>query len=220
MAAALAISSALAAVLLCAAAFVADSHVDGGHGDHHGKPKGGGDLVATACANATAHYFVPGFTTAFCELALRSDKRAAAAKKHPRDLALFAVDLARRGAVAAGARVDAAIASGVAGKETTALMRLRFCRLDYDAVARAAPVCRAMVEGFEPGSRRGDLVPTSYSECTDRLWEPAGGCWFQVSVEEEAKKAVGREAEEMAGLATLAKAMVDQMVGIVPSDDH
>ncbi|KAL6606487.1 hypothetical protein ACP70R_042140 [Stipagrostis hirtigluma subsp. patula] len=216
-------AAALAAALFCAAVFVAvqatDSQVDG-HG-HHGKPKGGDDLVARACANATAHYAGPGFTAAFCESALRSDRRGAAAK-YPRDLALAAVDLARHGALDAAAMVDAALRhrSGKKGKEETkALMYLRFCGLDYDAVARAAPVCRAMVEGFEPGRRwghhRGDLVPASYSECAYRLWEPAAACWSYTGEEEEVKKAVGKEAEVVAGLATLAKAMVDQMVGIV-----
>ena len=215
------ISSTLAVVLLCAASLVATSAAGG----HHLVAN---DLVAKTCATVTRrHYRGPGLTRQFCESALRSDKRSAAARD-ARDLALVAMDLVQSGAAEAGAKVGGALRSGGGAaarwsKYTT--LRLQYCRQDHDDVARTAPECRALVREYNPragGGRHGsgnNLTPFEYLECAGRLVHAADDCWVHMLDQDgAAKKAVWKEIVEVASRANLAKAMVDQMVGVV--DDH
>ena len=218
------ISSTLAVVLICAASLVATG-AGAGAGGHHLEPN---DLVAKTCATVTRrHYRGPGLTRQFCESALRSDKRSAAARD-ARDLALVAMDLVQSGAAEAGAKVGGALRSGGGAaarwsKYTT--LRLQYCRQDHDDVASTAPNCRALVREYNPragGGRHGsgnNLTPFEYLECAGRLVHAADDCWVHMLDQDgAAKKAVWKEIVEVASRANLAKAMVDQMVGVV--DDH
>ncbi|KAJ1296490.1 hypothetical protein BS78_01G304900 [Paspalum vaginatum] len=218
-------SSALAVVLLlclCAVASLANVTASAA------------DLVAKACADATSdkanvdRFRGPGLTRESCESALRSDKLSAVAK-HPRDLALVAMDLLLSAAAAADAKVDGALRRAAAkwGKVTT--LTFRYCRVDYQALARTVPVCRARVQeyntsGAAAGCRQEDvhvLAPYYYFECVDKLRDAAGDCWKQVYDAEDgiivktgAKEAVWKEVVEATRLANLAKAMTEQMVGM------
>ncbi|OEL32620.1 hypothetical protein BAE44_0006361 [Dichanthelium oligosanthes] len=211
--------SALAAVLLCATAFLA--------ADAASSPKANkaDDPVAKACANVTSQnhsrYGGPGLTIEFCKSALGSEKRSAAAR-HPRDLALVAMDLVRSGAADAGAKVDGALRSAKRSKDTA--LTLRYCRQDYEAVVHTVSVCHGMVQEYDPaaagrGHHSGDLLPYTYLECTDKQMNAAHYCWTHIFYDEEVKKAVWKEVEEISSRANLAKAMVEQMLGIVDDDD-
>ncbi|KAF8678625.1 hypothetical protein HU200_046244 [Digitaria exilis] len=215
------VSSALATVLLCAAAFLVTDAASG-----HFLKAIDHNPVASACANMTArHYGGPRLTVAFCESALRSDKRNAAAK-HPQDLALVAMDLVQIASAEAGAKVGGALSPGGLAKlsnETT--LTLRYCKLDYEALARTVSVCRSIVQGYSPNVRGHHddgqiLLPYTYLECADRLMNAAHDCWDHIFHNDEMKKAVWKEVNEVAGRANLAKAMVEQMLGIVDDEDN
>ncbi|RCV27110.1 hypothetical protein SETIT_5G298700v2 [Setaria italica] len=209
-----------AAVLLCAAAFLATG----------GAAKASAaDVVADACANVTNRYHQyrgPGLTRDSCEIALWSDKRSASAK-HPRDLALVAMALVQEGAAVAGAKVAGALSSGDAAKlSKDTKLNLRYCRLDYEAVAHTVAVCREMVQEYNPGVQGhdgdGNMIPYNYLECANRLMNAASGCWAHISHDYETKKAVWKEVNEVASRANLAKAMVEKMLGVVDgyATDH
>ena len=222
-------SSALAALLLCTAAFLAADAASGRHDpEAKAKPAGAGaDLVESACANitTTSRYKGPELTADFCTLTLYPEKRAMSAR-HPRDLALVALDLARSAAADAGAEVGYALRGPVAdddeaGWSKDTALTLRYCRIDYWAVARTARVCRAMVREYDPwveGHNSGNLLPYTYLECADRMMDAAFSCWNHISFDGEVKKAVWKQVDAAASLANLARAMVGQMLGI-PDDD-
>lgn len=211
------VSSALAVVLLCAAAFVATDAASGR------LLKVADDPVASACANVTTrHYGGPGLTAAFCESMLRSDKRSAAAK-HPQDLALVAMDLVQSGGAEADAKVGGALSpGGLAKLSNDTVLTLRYCKMDYEALARTVSVCRSMVQGYNPdvrGHHDGQiLLPYTYLECATKLMNAAHDCWDHIFHNDEMKKAVWKEVNEVAGRVNLAKAMVEQMLGIVDDD--
>jgi len=224
------VSSALAALLLCAAAFLAADAASGRHDPKARQAKpgaAGADLVESACANitTTSRYKGPELTADFCTLTLYPEKRAMSAR-HPRDLALVALDLARSAAADAGAEVGSALRGPAAdddqadwSKDTA--LTLRYCRIDYWTVARTARVCRAMVREYDPwveGHNGGNLLPYTYLECADRMMDAAFSCWNHISFDGEVKKAVWKQVDAAASLANLARAMVGQMLGI-PDDD-
>ncbi|KAJ1258781.1 hypothetical protein BS78_10G101500 [Paspalum vaginatum] len=209
-------SSALAVVLLClyAAAFLAMADED---------------LVAKACKNATGdqtlarRFHGPGLTRETCESTLRSDNRSAAAK-HPRDLALIAMDLLLSAAADLDTKFDGVLRSSKLDRVTK--LNLQFCRVDYGAVvARTVPVCRAKVQEYNPDARShgqtslGDeLTSDDYFMCVDKLRNAAADCWLSLFFSTDmynsgAKKAVWKEVVEAASHANLAKAMVEQMLG-------
>ena len=221
-------SSALAALLLCTAAFLAADAASGRHDpEAKAKPAGAGaDLVESACGNITkSHYKGPELTADFCTQAFYPEKRAMSAR-HPRDLALVALDLARSAAADAGAEVGSALRGPAAdddqadwSKDTA--LTLRYCRIDYWTVARTARVCRAMVREYDPwveGHNSGNLLPYTYLECADRMMDAAFSCWNHISFDGEVKKDVWKQVDAAASLANLARAMVGQMLGI-PDDD-
>ncbi|CAO1945791.1 unnamed protein product [Urochloa humidicola] len=220
-----------AAVLLCAAAF----HAADAAGGRHPKPTAavvasvGGrlledtaldadTLVTVACANVSRHnYLGPGLTEDFCELAFWSDKRTASATR-PRDLALLAIDFVRDGAAGAGAKVGGAAAAPAAKNlSRDAALNLRYCQLDYEDVARTVPVCQEMVQEYEPasGDGRGPMIAYNYVECAGRMMSAAVDCWSRIVNDQETKKAVWKEVSDVAYRTNLAKAMVEQMLGIV-----
>ncbi|PUZ55024.1 hypothetical protein GQ55_5G179300 [Panicum hallii var. hallii] len=220
-------SSALAALLLCAAAFLAADAASGRHDPKaKAKPAAGADLLESACENITAsQYKGPGLTADFCMRALYPETRATSAR-HPRDLALVAIDLARSAAADAGVVVGSELRAPVAdddeadwSKDTA--LTLRYGRIDYWTVARTARVCRAMVREYDPwveGHKSGNLFPYTYLKCADRMMDAAFSCWNHISFDGEVKKAVWKEVTAAASLANLARAMVGQMLGI-PDDD-
>nr|CAB3474091.1 unnamed protein product [Digitaria exilis] len=214
------VSSALAAVLLCTAAFLVTDATSGCL-----LKASSDDPVVSTCANVTVHHYGgPGLTTGFCESALRSDKRSAAAK-HPQDLALVAMDLVQIAGAEAGAKVgDALSPGGLAKLSNDTALTLRYCKLDYEALAQTVSVCRSMVQGYSPDVRGHDdgqiLLPYTYLECADRLMNAAHDCWDHIFHNDEMKKAVWKEVNEVAGRANLAKAMVEQMLSIVDDEDN
>ncbi|CAO2194526.1 unnamed protein product [Urochloa humidicola] len=162
--------SAAAVLLLCAAALLgAADAAAGGRLLKATAPAAAAarnDAVTIACANATSrshHYPGPGLTMDFCEITLWSDKRAASAA-HPRDLALLALDLVRDGAAGAAASEKKKLSRDTA-------LNLRYCQLDYEAVARTVPVCREMVEEYSPGAdgEGPPMIPYNYLECAGRV---------------------------------------------------
>ncbi|RLN25038.1 hypothetical protein C2845_PM07G21110 [Panicum miliaceum] len=222
------VSSALAALLLCAAAFLAADAASGARHDPKAKakPAATGAVLESACGNiTTSHYKGPGLTVDFCTRALYPETRAMSAS-HPRDLALVAIDLARSAAEDAGAVVGYELRGPVAdddqadwSKDTA--LTLRYCRIDYWAVARTARVCRAMVREYDPwveGHTSGNLLPYTYLECADRMMDAALSCWNHITFDGEVKKGVWEEVNAAASWANLARAMVGQMLGI-PDDD-
>ncbi|KAL6606488.1 hypothetical protein ACP70R_042141 [Stipagrostis hirtigluma subsp. patula] len=213
MAATTTTSAAFAAALLCAAFLAAGA----GAGGHHRQPKQfDGDLVSQTCANATSDFCRLRLTKAYCVAALRSDERSAAAKD-PRDLALVAVDLVGKAAAGASAKIDAALRAGAGGPakgDGDAERDLRYCLVDYAVVARVVPECRRLVEQHEGagGGRRQN--PFFHFECVRKLVDAAYGCVDAMMLRKEVADAVaGNEIDEVHQRATLAKAIVEQMLG-------
>ncbi|XP_062227564.1 uncharacterized protein LOC133925830 [Phragmites australis] len=215
MAAATMTSTALAALLLCAAAFLAAHATDG----HHQTPEGD-DLVAKVCANVTSRDLMckPQVTREFCDSALRSDKRSAAAK-HPRDLALVAIDLFQRGAADADAKVDGAIRSG-SGRRNWMAFALRYCRVDYADVAGTVPVCRAIIQEYKDGDESDDQLPSRRQlDCADRMSGMAFDCAARMH-DGDGDGELSKEVNEAFGRSCLVSAMVEKMLGVGGDDDQ
>ncbi|CAL5045376.1 unnamed protein product [Urochloa decumbens] len=197
--------------LLFAAAFltVATHAVDIEH--HQGKPPQykTSDLVTNSCANMRAHDWIPQFTRKRCESTLRSDKQSVVAKDE-RDLALISMNLLQSSV----AKVDSILRqhsdSGHHSSSTT--LSIRYCRLDYAAVARTVPMCRAMVQEYVavPGDpTAGD----DFYDCIARLGNAAANCWDYVLADDELAKVVSKAVGEVFQRATLVRAMVEVMIG-------
>ncbi|CAD6211631.1 unnamed protein product [Miscanthus lutarioriparius] len=95
------------------------------------------------------------------------------------------------------------------------MLRLHYCRQDHNDVACTVPECRALVQEYNPrcaGGRHGQRQPDSseYLECAGRLLHAADDCWVHMLY----------QVVEVASRANLAKAMVEQMVGVADDDDH
>ncbi|RLM78469.1 hypothetical protein C2845_PM12G15560 [Panicum miliaceum] len=174
------------------------------------EPKAAGDSsddqVARACANATSDFCHMHLTTKYCVSTLRSDTRSARAQT-PRDLALVAIDLARRAAASADAK-----AAGALGKKSSEedARALRYCRSDYAAVARLAPMCRGMVEEYRPGDGMRMYYTTTWS---------ARGSWSTRpptvgTSAGELEEAMRKEFVDVARRTGLVKAMVELMIGV------
>ncbi|CAL5064684.1 unnamed protein product [Urochloa decumbens] len=178
------------------AATVAHGSVDV---EHQGKPQyKTGDLVVNSCANVRPYDWTPLLPRRMCESTLRSDKHSATAKTEL-DLVLVAMDLLQ----SAAAKVDGVLrnnysgsGSGRHGKSTA--LAVQYCRLDYAAVARTVPMCRAMVQ---------------------ELGNAAANCWGYVLVDNELAKAVSKEVGEVFQRATLVRAMIEVMIGF-PDSNH
>nr|CAB3467620.1 unnamed protein product [Digitaria exilis] len=138
-------------VLLCAATLFATTYARGADGDQ---------LVAKTCANIMGHGWERRFTENFCKSTLQHDKRSTAAK-HPRDLAIIAIDLAQRAVTDMDAKIDGVLRSGPAGNH---IDNLQYCRLDYATVASTIPVCRATVINYKPDGDQLQLAPNDYFE--------------------------------------------------------
>lgn len=227
-------SSMLTILLLCAAAFLAvdGRHVvDAGPGEIWAKyePQGknsSGDLVAEACVNASMHFSRHNhLSQELCESALRSDKRSAAAK-HPRDLALIAVDHAQRGAAAAAGKVDSALQAWRKDNGTwwkmPPLETLEYCQVSYTVVERVAPVCRRMVQEFDryQGFVMEFAIAGPYLDCVNRMKDAAGDCRNNVAMFAQyvAKDEV-EAVEEAYRRVILAKAMMEQMLQVLDFDE-
>lgn len=184
-----------------------------------------GDLVATACERAKgheAHHFrglgLTALTKDFCETTLRSDNRSAAAND-TRELALVAMDLASTAAASASTKARSALRSsgGRGGKDRDTEFSLRYCVMDYGTAAAVLPACRVIVEEYSPGDFQ---APFDYLECAGRVMDAAGDCWQRVSYEDgELKRALWKDAVDVANRANLAQALVEQMVDF-PDDHH
>jgi len=176
------------------------------------KPKAAGgdssDLVARACANATSDFCHKHLTAKYCVSTLRSDTRSARART-PRDLALVAVDLARRGAAAADAKAAGALERKISEEDARSL---RYCRSDYVAVARLAAMCRGLVEAYSPG----DGMRMYYNvECATKLVHAATNCGHLARfVGAESEAALRKEFIDVARRTALVKAMVELMIGV------
>ncbi|CAL5045028.1 unnamed protein product [Urochloa decumbens] len=200
-------------LLLCVAAFLAVAA--------HGKPAPykTGDLVTNSCANFRAYDWSPHLTRKLCESTLRSHKQSTAAKSK-RDLALVAMDLLQ----SAAAKVDGVLRnhsdSGHHSKGTA--LALQYCRLDYAAVARTIPMCRAMVQEYKPVSppNSGDNNDGDYYDCIARLGNAAANCWGYVLVDDDLAKVVSKEVAEVFQRATLVRAMTEVMLGSNVDDSH
>jgi hypothetical protein len=170
------------------------------------------DLVTNSCANVRAHNWIPHLTRKLCESTLRSHKNIAASKDE-RDLVLIAMDLLQSSA----AKVDSVLSHHSAGSsghhhsKSTAIA-IEYCRLDYAAVARTVPMCRAMVQKHK--HVHGD--PTAgddYYDCVARLGDAAANCWGYVLDDDELAKVVPKEVGEVFQRATLVRAMIEVMIG-------
>ncbi|KAF8696247.1 hypothetical protein HU200_037148 [Digitaria exilis] len=203
------LSSTLVAVLLCAAAFLVTDATSG-----RLLKASSDDPVASACAPLRRTW------------AHRCVLRRSAAAKHPQDLALVAMDLVQMAGAEAGAKVGGALSpGGLAKLSNDTALTLRYCKLDYEALARTVSVCRSMVQGYSPDVRGHHddgqiLLPYTYLECADRLMNAARDCWDHIFHDNEIKEVVWKEVNEVAGRANLAKAMVEQMLGIVDDEDN
>ncbi|KAF8678492.1 hypothetical protein HU200_046246 [Digitaria exilis] len=206
------VTSALAAVLLCAASFLVTDATSG-----RLLKASSDDPVESVCANVTArHYGGPGLTAALSQRGGQA----------PQDLALVAMDLVQIAGAEAGAKVGGALSLGGLAKLTNdTALTLHYCKLDYEALVRTVSVCRSMVQGYSPDVRGHHddgqiLLPYTYLECADRLMNAAHDCWDHIFHDDKMKKAVWKEVNEVAGRANLAKAMVEQMLGIVDDEDN
>lgn len=176
------------------------------------EPKAAGDSsddqVARACANATSDFCHMHLTTKYCVSTLRSDTRSARAQT-PRDLALVAIDLARRAAASADAKAAGALGNKSSEEDARAL---RYCRSDYAAVACLAPMCRGMVEEYRPG----DGMRMYYNvECARKLVHAATNCGHLGRyVGGELEEAMRKEFVDVARRTGLVKAMVELMIGV------
>ncbi|KAF8725410.1 hypothetical protein HU200_019929 [Digitaria exilis] len=130
-------------VLLCAAAFLTvTAYATDIKRHQHGKPQyKTGDLVMNSCANMRVHDWIPQLTRKQCESTLRSNRKSAVAKDE-RGLALVAMDLLESSARKVDGLLWQHSASGRLSKSAT--LAIRYCRLDYEVVARTVPICRAM----------------------------------------------------------------------------
>ncbi|CAN6192087.1 unnamed protein product [Urochloa humidicola] len=189
-------SSSLAAVLLCATAAAAFFSI----ADARTTIAADGDLVAKTCADVMSHdwgWFSSSDGEKFCVSTLRLHKKRSAAAKHPRDLALIAMDLAQRAVADADAKVAAVLRSGAGRRSNgTAALTFRHCRLDYAAVAGTIPVCRAMIHGY---NNKQQHVPSDndYFECARRLRRDTWNCLFSVfMIEDDVSKLVVEEVQE------------------------
>lgn len=166
------------------------------------------DVVASVCATGTSDFCHIHLTTKFCVSTLRSDNRSARAQD-ARDLALVAIDLARRGAEAVDAKV-AAFLERPSSEDAARL--LRHCRSDYAAVARLAAMCRGMVQTYRPS---GDYKPKYYNaECAQKLVRKATDCGHLGRYVEELDDALRWELINVARRTALFKAMIEAMVGV------
>ncbi|RCV19831.1 hypothetical protein SETIT_4G007400v2 [Setaria italica] len=204
MAAAAAAAPTLAVVLCAAAAFFATAHAR----------TADGDLIAKTCANATSHRRSYWPFEKFCNSRLRMDKRSAAAK-HPRDLALIAMDLTQRAVADADAKVGGLLRSGAGHHDDCTVRALRHCRLDYAAVASSIPVCRAMAEDYEKPGAANKLAPSDYFECSRRLWRDTGKCLVRIVGDGEVWEPLSREVGEARLRTDLVEAMLEEMLGVV-----
>lgn len=208
-------STSLAAVLLllCTAASAFFSGADANK-----KAADGHLLVTKTCADIKSHDW-GWLPDDVCESRLRLDKRSAAAK-HPRDLALIAMDLSKHAVADADAKVDAVLRSGAGHHSNDTSLTLRHCRLDYAAVASAIPVCRAMVHDYNKLQAADDqqLAPVDYLDCARRLRRGTTKCWFRVVVTPDVKKLLFKEIEEALHRTELVAAMLEEMLGIVIKD--
>ncbi|CAN6223469.1 unnamed protein product [Urochloa humidicola] len=210
-------SSSLAVVLLCATAAAAFFSI----ADARTTIAADGDLVVKTCADVMSHDW--GWSSRsdgekYCVSTLRLHKKRSAAAKHPRDLALIAMDLAQRAVADADAKVAAALRSGAAHRiNGTAALTLRHCRLDYAAVASTIPVCRAMIHGYN----RQQHVPSNneYFECARRLRRDTWDCLFSVfMLEDDVSKLVVEEVQEAWLRVDLVDGMLEEMLGVVIND--
>ncbi|CAN6172170.1 unnamed protein product [Urochloa humidicola] len=184
---------------------------------------GGGDLVTKTCADIISHDWKRlSDDKKFCESRLRLDKRSATAK-HPRDLAIVAMDLAKRAAADADAKIAGVLRSSAAGHRinATAALILRNCRLDYASVASTIPVCRAMADGYKPGAGgQQQVAPNDHFECARRLRLDAWNCFVNVVFgAEDWSELAYKEIKEARLRIELVEAMLEEMLGIV-IDDH
>ncbi|CAL5045072.1 unnamed protein product [Urochloa decumbens] len=204
-------SSSLAAVLLCATAAAAFFSVA------DARTTIGGDLVTKTCADMMSHdwgWLNISEGDKFCVSRLRMDKKRSAAAKHPRDLALIAMDLAQRAVADADAKVAAVLHSGAAGHSSN--NTAEHCRLDYASVVSTIPVCRAMVNDY---NKKQHLLPNNdYFECARRLRRDTWNCAFRVAVEDDLSKLVGEEAQEAWLRIELVDGMLEEMLGVVVND--
>ncbi|CAL5045377.1 unnamed protein product [Urochloa decumbens] len=202
-------SSSLAAVLLCAAAVAFFSGADAK------TTSAEVDLVTKTCVDIMRHDWEwLSDNEKFCESRLRTDKKRSAAAKHPRDLALIAMDLAQRAVADADAKVAAVLRSGAGRRSKDTALTLRHCRLDYASAASAIPVCRAMVEGYN----KQQLVPNDYFDCAHRLRIDTTQCWFRIIVTPDVEKLLLKEVDEARKRIELVGAMLEEMLGIVVND--
>ncbi|CAN6215392.1 unnamed protein product [Urochloa humidicola] len=183
----------------------------------------GGDLVIKTCADIMSHDWKRlSDDKKFCESRLRLDKRSAAAK-HPRDLAIVAMDLAQHAAADADAKIAGVLRSSAAGHRlnATVALILRNCRLDYASVSSTIPVCRAMADGYKPGAGQQKVAPNDHFECVRRLRLDAWNCYVSVVFgEEDWSELVYKEIEEARLRIELVEAMIEEMLGIVIDDHH
>ncbi|RCV19830.1 hypothetical protein SETIT_4G007300v2 [Setaria italica] len=210
MAAAAAAAPTLAVVLCAAAAFFATAHAR----------TADGDLIAKTCANATSHgrSLWPFEFEEFCKSRLRMDKRSAAAK-HPRDLALIAMDLTQRAVADADAKVDGLLRSGAGHLDNCTALILRNCRLNYAAVASSIPVCRAMAEEYEKPDAANKLAPSDHFECSRRLRRNTDKCLVRIFRDDELRELLFRDVGEAGLRVVLVQAMQEEMLGVVNDDD-
>ncbi|CAL5045301.1 unnamed protein product [Urochloa decumbens] len=203
-------------LLLCVAAFLAVAAHAADIKDH-GKPAPykTGDLVTNSCANFRAYDWSPHLTRKLCESTLRSHKQSTAAKSK-RDLALIAMDLLQSAAAKADGVLRNHSDSGHRSKSTA--LALQYCRLDYAAVARTIPMCRAMVQEYKPPNSSSDNNG-DYYDCIARLGNAAANCWGYVLVDDELAKVVSKEVAEVFQRATLVRAMTEVMLGF-NDDSH
>ncbi|KAG2651356.1 hypothetical protein PVAP13_1NG347800 [Panicum virgatum] len=179
---------------------------------HAAVPKAAGgdssDLVAGHCANATRDFCHMHLTSKYCVSTLRSHTRSARAQT-PRELALVAIDLARRGAAAADAKAAGALERKISEEDARSL---RYCRSDYVAVARLAAMCRGLVEAYSPG----DGMRMYYNvECATKLVHAATNCGHLARfVGAESEAALRKEFIDVARRTALVKAMVELMIGV------
>nr|CAB3470141.1 unnamed protein product [Digitaria exilis] len=186
---------------MCAAAFlaVAAHATDDAH--HQYKT---GDVVTTSCAN-------------LCESTLRSDKQSTTAK-NTRDLALVAMDLLLRTTT----KVDSVLRrhSGSGHHSRSTALTLQYCQLDYAAIARTVPKCRAMVKEYKPIYPPNPEVGNVYYNCVAMLGQAASDCWGYVLVDQELAKVVSMEVGEVFQRATLVRAMIEVMTGFSDNNNY
>ncbi|KAF8723579.1 hypothetical protein HU200_021534 [Digitaria exilis] len=112
-----------------------------------------------------------------CESTLRSDKQSTTAK-NTRDLALVAMDLLLRTTT----KVDSVLRrhSGSGHHSRSTALTLQYCQLDYAAIARTVPKCRAMVKEYKPIYPPNPEVGNVYYNCVAMLGQAASDCWGYV----------------------------------------